>query len=247
MDRTLLKGLALLELLARDGPRGITQLATEMKLEKSNVHRTLKTLVAAGFARQLQQSSMYDCTFKLFELGCSISRRLDVRSTAEPYMADLLHATAESVHLSVLDGGDVVYLHKLDSPHPIRAYTMTGGRAPAYCVATGKALLAHSGDVRQRFPEGLAKHTDRTITGYAELERELSAIRTQGFAVNRGEWREGVNGVAAPILDATRAAVAAIGISGPASRFPERQIKALSKNVIEAARAISISLGYPNS
>src|SRR3546814_715020 len=57
-------------------------------------------------------------------------------------MRELARETSETVHLSVLDGVDVVYVDKIDSPQPLLAYSAVGGRAPAYAVATGKALLA---------------------------------------------------------------------------------------------------------
>ncbi|WP_137389859.1 IclR family transcriptional regulator [Rhodoligotrophos defluvii] len=244
MDRTLLKGLALLEKLARSGPAGVTQLATEMNLEKSNIHRTLKTLAAAGYVRRCTNSTDYECTLKIFELGCTASSRISVKNIAEPHMIRLLQLTNETVHLSVLDGGEVIYIHKFDSTHPIRSYTMIGGRAPAYCVATGKALLAFAGDVRLRYPHGLEKFTERTITDFAALEQELSMVRVQGFAVNWGEWRQDVRGIGAAIWDALGKPAAAIGISGPASRLSAKQIKLLSVHVNAAAQAISADAGY---
>ncbi|HSP26593.1 MAG TPA: helix-turn-helix domain-containing protein, partial [Saliniramus sp.] len=69
MDKTLLKGLALLEALARSPqPRGVTDLAREQGIGRSNAHRTLQTLAAAGFVKQ-DETSAYSCTLKLFELG----------------------------------------------------------------------------------------------------------------------------------------------------------------------------------
>jgi len=245
MDRTLIKGLTLLEVLARgNGPRGVTELAEQLRLGKSNVHRTLKTLAAAGFVHQMPGSSDYDCTFKMLELGCKISSRLDLATLADLHMAELLRQTGETVHLSVLDAGDVAYLHKLDSPQPVRAYSAIGGRAPAYCVATGKALLAYTDDLYARYPSGLVRHTPRTITDLAKLAKELKAVRAHGYAVNRGEWRQTVHGIAAPIYDATCKPVAAVGISGPANRLPDRLTKTLAGSVVSAAEAISTRLGY---
>ena len=245
MDKTLVKGLEVLEALAMsDSARGVSELAREMGLTRSNVHRTLKTLVAAGYARQDAKGD-YECTLKLFQLAGSVVARVDVKREAEPFMAALAAKTLETVHLSVLDDTDVIYLHKIDSPQPVRAYSTVAGRAPAYAVATGKALLAFQGDAYlERFEGRLEAHTPHTLATPFALRQEIETIRQQGYAVNRGEWRASIGGVAAPIFDASRRAVAAVGISGPVERLKPAAIKGFTAEVVQAARAISRSLGY---
>jgi DNA-binding IclR family transcriptional regulator len=159
-------------------------------------------------------------TLKQFELAGSILGRIDVKRAAEPFMEALAEKALETVHLSVLDDRDVIYLHKIDSTQPVRAYTNIGGRAPAYCVATGKALLAFQSEgYLGRFAGKLKAFTPRTLTTPAALRQEIEQIRQQGYAINRGEWRESVWGLAAQIFDATRRPLSALGISGPAERL----------------------------
>jgi DNA-binding IclR family transcriptional regulator len=246
MDKTLVKGLEVLEALAQsESSRGVSELARELGLTKSNVHRTLQTLCAAGYARQNEVSGEYECTMKIPRIAAAILGRIDLKRVAEPFMQAVASATQETVHLSVLDDADVFYVHKIDSPHPVRAYSEISGRAPAYCVATGKALLAFQDDsYLQRFGERLKVHTPRTIATQVELRQELAQVRQQGYAINRGEWRETVGGLAAPIFDAARHPLAAIGISGPVERLRPAQIKAFTPEVVRAAREISAALGY---
>ena len=245
VDKTLLKGLEVLEALARsEGSRGVSELARELGLTKSNVHRTLQTLCSAGYVRKNEDPAEYECTMKVPRLAAAILGRLDIKRVAQPFMQVLAATTLETVHLSVLDGLDVFYVHKIDSPHPVRAYSEISGRAPAYCVATGKALLAfEEGDPVQRFGR-LAAHTSRTLTTHDALRQELAQVREQGFAVNRGEWRESVGGLAAPIFEASGRVVAAIGISGPNERLRSARIKAFTPDVLRAARRISEALGH---
>ena len=246
MDRTLVKGLHILEALAQsDSARGVSELARERGLTKSNVHRTLQTLCAAGYVRQVETSGNYECTMKIPKIAAAILGRVDMKRAAEPFMQELASATQETVHLSVLDDMDVFYVHKIDSAHPVRAYSEISGRAPAYCVATGKALLAFQDDSYvQRFGERLRAHTPRTLATQVELRKELAQVRQQGYAVNRGEWRETVGGLAAPIFDAHRKPLAAIGISGPLERLRPQQLKSFTPEVLRAARGISEALGY---
>lgn len=245
MDSTLLKGLTMLEALAKSpAPRGISDLSRELELTKSNVHRTLQTLVQAGYVRPTEPTGSYECTLKLFELASAVLARVDVRSLAEPHMHELAAATEETVHLAALDGTEVIYLHKIESPQPVRAYSTIGGRAPAHCVATGKTLLAYQDDATlAALPEQLSVHTERTIGDRGALLGELATVRRQRFAINRGEWRTSVCGLAAIVLDATGAPIAAIGISGPADRLRPTTLKRHSGTVVDTARTLSEQLG----
>ena len=243
MDKTLLKGLQVLEALARStGPRGVSDLAKELALTRSNMHRTLRTLVESGMVRQ-EDSGAYACTLKLFELGSAVPARSDLAGLADPIMLTLADATNETVHLSALEGGDVIYLHKIDSTHPVRAYTTVGGRAPAYCVATGKALLAFQSDsYLGRYEDTLQRFTPKTLADLEALRAELREVRRQGFALNRGEWRDSVCGVAAPVFGVGGRAVAALGLSGPASRLGER-LDDFAGQITAAARELTQKMG----
>jgi DNA-binding IclR family transcriptional regulator len=246
VDTTLLKGLQILEALASsDASRGVSELARELGLTRSNVHRTLKTLCSAGYVRQSDSSDNYECTLKLFQLGGAVLARVNVRQVAEPQMEALAAKTRETVHLSVLDDTDVIYLSKIDSPQPVRAYSTVAGRAPAYAVATGKALLAFQPEgYAARFADRFEAFTPRTLVTISALQHEIETIRQQGYAINRGEWRESVGGLAAPIFDASRRAIAAVGISGPVERLKPAVLKSFTPDVVQAARSISRSLGY---
>jgi IclR family transcriptional regulator, KDG regulon repressor len=247
MDKTLLKGLSVLEaLMSSPGrPRTIDELARQVNLTRSNVHRTLQTLSHAGYVRKDEASGRYQATMKMFAMGARQLAAFDVRNLALPVMRKLAQESGETVHLSVLEGITVVYIDKIDSPQPVRSYTEIGGRAPAYAVATGKALLAYQ-------PEGyiegyageLVRHTASTITGVAELEVELERVRRLGYALNRGEWRESVGGLAVGIFDGLGQAVAALGISGPMERLAKGRFASLAPVVRDCAGEISRALGH---
>ena len=246
MDSTLLKGLSVLERVAMsEEPRGVTELAEELPLTKSNVHRILKTLEAAGYLTRDETTRRYKLTLKLWELGLSVVSKMDLRVQASPWLKGLSETTRETVHLSVLDGDEVIYIDKVDSSEPIQAYSHVGGRAPAHCVATGKALLscrpnAFLNDLATR----LKPYSEHTITDPARFLAEMEQIRKQGFALNLGEWREGVWGVAALIRDARGEVAGAVGISGPSFRIKERNIDNYVGPVMAAAEDISSRLGY---
>jgi DNA-binding IclR family transcriptional regulator len=249
MDKTVVKALAVIETLARhDAPAGVTHLAEELGMTKSNVFRLLNTLAAQGYVKQDPVSGKYDLTLKLWHLGTTVHSRLDLKNIAAPYLQELMESTRESVHLSVFEEGEVIYVDKVESDQPVRAYSRVGDRPPCHSVATGKALLAFlPGDVLEKvFQKGLAKYTSHTITSVPNLRKELETIRRDGYSVNRGEWREGVCGVAAPIRNSSGEVIAAVGISGPSERFKGKQL-AFAPPVIQCANTISQALGMQNA
>lgn len=247
MDKTLLKGLMVLEAVTDvdNPPRTIDELAVRVGLTRSNTHRTLQTLMHAGYVSKDDDGGTYRGAIRLFELAARQLGQLDLRRLAAPFLRALADQTGETVHLSVLDGFDVVYIDKIDSPQPIRAYSMVGGRAPAYAVATGKALLAYQPEgYTARFVDKLLQHTSHTVNTLAELDSELQGVVRIGWAINRGEWRDGVGGLATTLFNSLEQPVAAVGISGPLDRLSEARMRELAPAVQACAQAISAQMGY---
>jgi IclR family transcriptional regulator, KDG regulon repressor len=247
MDTTLAKGLSVIDWLARQQrPCGVSEVARALGLARSNAHRTLQTLVACGWAVQ-DAGSAYRCSLRLFELGMQVESSVDLTARLHPVLARLAEATGETIHLAVLDGAEIVYLDKFDSPLPVAAYSRIGGRAPAHCVASGKALLAAMGldgaALLARLGP-LAGHTPHTLTDHADLAEELRATRERGVAENRQEWRLGVCGLGAPVFDARGEPVAAVGMSVPSIRFTRPQSREWSARVLACARDASQALGF---
>ncbi len=173
-------------------------------------------------------------------------RRMDLIQVARPAMTRLAEVTGETVHLSVLRGTDVIYLDKIESAHHIRAHTSVGMRAPAFTMATGKAMLAHMPDsYLEIFRPHLRSYTSTTRTTIEALREDVALARKQGYAlVPHGEWREGIAACAAAILNQSGEVVGAIGVSGPDTRIKRKQLKLFSDYVVEAARSTSLALGY---
>lgn len=222
---TLGKGLRVL-LVLQSGPASVSGLARELGMDRTGTFRVLRTLEHHGFVRR-DEFGEYRLGVRLWELGTQVFGDGDVVAHSGEFADELLRATQETVHVAVYDEGWVVYVVKRDGTAAISSYTRLGGRAPAHCVATGKALLAYCepGEVDRLVAAGLRRFTEHTVADGAALRRELDEIRRCGFALNRGEWRAEVGGVAAPILDREGRPVAAIGVSGPLERVSERAEK----------------------
>lgn len=245
MDSTLQKGIAIVEALATsEQPRGVSELAQQLGLAKSNVHRMLQTLVRCGYVQREADKPRYQCTLKLFELGTLLIDRLDIRALAIPHLRRLSQQTREAVFLSIFDGGHVLYIEKIDDTHAIQAFARVGGRTPSYCSAAGKALLAYENEEALSRLLPLQAYTARTIVEMAELKRVLAEVRRNGYATNVGEWREDVCGIAAPIHGPVGKPLAAVSISGPLERLKPKVIRSMIPLVIETAHAVSASMGF---
>ncbi len=247
IDKTLSKGLAILEKMSQmDSPAGVSELARSSNLTKSNVHRLLQSLKKLGYIRQCTCSSAYELTPKMWEIGSSYLSHTDIHAAAFDEMHSLGRASKETIHLSVLDNHDVIYIGKIDSRLPLRAYSQLGARAPIYAVATGKAILAHQRpeDLEDILPTTLEPYTDRTLAKKEKLMEELERVRENGYAINIGEWRTGINGIAAPVWNASREVCIGIGITGPAERLCLSSLLDFAPIVVQAAKRISRKIGY---
>ncbi|MYN13513.1 helix-turn-helix domain-containing protein [Pusillimonas sp. TS35] len=252
MDKTLAKGIAVLEFLVnRRQPCSVSDVAQAFGLVPSNAHRTLQTLVALGYARQTSDAR-YQPTLRLFELGSTVVGALDIRQIAHQALAGLAAATRETIHLVVRDEDHVVYLDKIDSPQPVAAYSHIGGRAPAHCVASGKAILAAllpQDDVQalawlQAALPSMPAHTPNSHVHHVALLKDLREASERGYAINRGEWREDVYGLGAPVFDSQGKVAGALGISLPAIRATPELLPGLGVALCEAAQSTSRLLGH---
>lgn len=225
---------------------GVTQLARQLLLAKSTVHRLASTLIEAGMLEQNAESGKYRLGLAVFELGALVRRRMDYSTEARPYLMKLREQSGETVHLAIRDEAAIVYINYLESRQAIRMSTELGMRKPAHCTAEGKALLAFQPEevVGRLIDGGLVARTPKTTTAPAALHKELAAVRSRGYATDDEECELGVRCIAAPVRDYGGAVIAAVGVAGPTQRLTKKKLAALAPDVIAAAAAVSQRLGY---
>lgn len=230
-----------------DRDLGVSELANRLGLGKSTVHRLLTTLALEGLIERDPTTGRYRLGLKLYELGSIVGDHLDLHEVVAGPIDDLRNRTGETVHVAILDGPEVVYIARRESPHTLRLFGRVGHRNHAHCTSTGKLLLAflplpELTAILDDFP--LPAHTRHTITDRARLEDELEAIRRRGWSENIEESELGVHSVAAPIHDASGRVVAAISVAGPAARFTPDAMRRVAVDTVRTADAISARLGW---
>ena len=246
MEQTVQKALNLLEALVRSGqPRRLTELARQLGLTKPNVYRLLSTLSTLGYVKKDPLTSLYSPTLKMREMGSLLVRDVDLVSVAGPRLRRLCDEARESVQLAVFDAGFAVYVDKVDSPHPLKAMTTIGSRLPATAISTGKALLAWApSEALDMAFAHVKRYTPATLMRRKDIEADLVATRERGYAINRGEFRLGVCGIAVPVRDRSAGVVAAIGIWGAEANILGTRREELAHLAMIAARDVSRDLGY---
>ena len=221
--RTLANGVRVVEALAEEA-MPLRRLTTAVGLPRQTTYRLVQTLIALGWVER-RADDVYALTARLWGLGVSSFASADLRDRMAGTVRSLAREHGETVHLAIYERGEVIYVDKADGSHPIRAYTSVGGRAPARCVATGKLLLAHQ-DAAERarvLTQPATAFTERTIVDEDAMIAELDAIRGCGYAVNAGEWRPGVGGVAVAVHACPGEVVGALGFSGPIDRLEQHR------------------------
>jgi len=241
------KLFSVLEALCIHGEAGITELSTRLRLGKSSVHRFLSVLRDLGYVEKNEDNGKYLATLKVFEIGSMVRGRIRLVQLARPYMEELGRQFHETVNLAFLEGGEVVYVDKVESAEPLRMDLAVGRRVPAYCTALGKVFLANlsEGELERYLRnQSLRAFTERTITSADELKRHLDRVRTEGFAIDDRELDEGIRCIAAPVRNESGRVMAAISIAGPSMRMTMQRLKSLREPINSVTAEISRKLGF---
>ena len=187
--------MAILNAFTVDEPElGVTELAEQVGLHKSTVHRFMVNLDAAGLVERNPRNGRYRLGLHIFELGGLVMQQMNLWDEALPFLEGLVRDTGETGHLAVLDGGEAIYIERVEARRALRVPSAIGRGYPAHATNLGKVLLADL--PRERVAEivaekGLASYTPNTITDPARLERRARAdprtrLRDRRRGVRRG-------------------------------------------------------------
>lgn len=244
--KNLAKGLSILNLIAKraDGLT-LSEVSHLSGVPKATAHRLINVLLEYGMVR-VSAEDKYLAGPQCLILGNLFLSGLNLRQEAQDLLRKLARDTLETCHLGIKDGTQIVYIEKVESPHPVRMYSRVGGTNPVHSTALGRAILAYCDEdaVEAVISSGLTRRTTNTITEPERFRSNLVEIKRRGFAVDDIENEEGIRCVAAPVFDHTGDVVAGISVSGPEQRVTAERLKDLGGKVAESAFALSRRLGY---
>jgi DNA-binding IclR family transcriptional regulator len=219
----------------------LSDLATRIDLPASTVHGILRTLAAHGMVEQEPGSSRYMLGPAVLRLSSVYLDSLEFRSRALKWTEELARRTGAAVRAGVLLLDDVIVVHHEPRPDGSRQMPEVGFVVPAHASALGKALLAFQTADEEPRRAPLRSMTGDTIVDRAELAAHLAVVARTAIATEHDEAVLGESSLAAPIFDATGAAVGAIAVVLQSSEWPPPA--SLADDVREAARNISRELG----
>lgn len=247
--QSLHRALSILQAVAdhRNGI-GLQDLTNAVGLHRSTTFHLAKTMLALGLLRQDSDDKRYRIGSRLFSLASGALDEIQLCEIAAPVLQELATETGETSHLAVWTrvGREVAIIERCEATATIRLSERVGATRPAYATAIGKVMLAGlSGENLGNAIESmdLAPVTRRTITGRDQLQEEIAAVRSQGYAFDDGEFDIDVRCLAAPVRDFRGNTVAAVGFSSPVWRFDDKQIDRLSVLTRSAALKVADRLG----
>jgi DNA-binding IclR family transcriptional regulator len=214
--RSVASALDVLDCFTWSAELGVTEIANRLGCSKSTAHRFLTTLTDKRLVERIPESGRYRLGLHLYELGQIAVSRFDLRAAALPVLEQLRAATNQTVHASVADGPDVLYVERFETWQGRPFSSRVGRRMPVHCTSSGKVLAAWDESVaRARLAAGLPRRTPRTITDPARFVAELEEVRRRGYGVNMEEAEVGLSSVSAPVVSPNGRVLAAISVAGP--------------------------------
>lgn len=239
--RSLDRAISILEVLARRGAAGVTEIAAEVSLHKSTVFRLLATMEARGLVEQDSSRGRYSLADGMVRLAEGARKRHDIALVGRDICVALAREVGESVYIAIRDGRDVVTIDQVIGPSNLTTLSETGRRDPLHSSSCGKVFLADlsPAELQSYIDGGLPRFTDYTIVDAAALQADLAVVSSRGYATTWEEQESGLTAVAAPIRGADGQLVAAISVSGPSFRLVPPMIPGVAVRVLEAATQIS--------
>ena len=240
------RAAAILEILARDGEAGVTDIARELGVHKSTASRLLAALDRRELVAQDAARGRFRLGVGLLRLAGAAGRGLDLTQESRPVCRALAQEVGETVNLAILSGRDALYLDQVAGPAALSPHNWAGQRIPLHATSDGKILLAYlpAAEILEHLVPPLERFTEHTVTALPEFARLLAQTRERGYATAVDELEDGLTAVAAAVRDAEGTVIASVSASGPSFRLPAGRIPELAGAVQRAAAEISRRLGW---
>lgn len=236
------RGLGVIRSFDAEAPeQTLSSVAERSGLTRAGARRILLTLQTLGYVES--DGKLFRLTPRILELGMAYLSSMPLWHLAGPVMERLSEQLGESCSAAVLDGTDIVYVMRVHTHQILSVNLGVGSRLPAFCTSMGRVLLAGlaEGAVRQRLQTSeRTPRTRHTVTEVGALLTEVRKARDQGWALVDQELEDGLISMAVAVRDGSGRPVAALNVSGHASRHSATQMRRLMLPALQAA-ALDIS------
>lgn len=239
------RAVTVLEILARAGDAGVTEIAAELGVHKSTAFRLISALENRGLVQQNSVRGKYCLGVGILRLAGATTARLDLVQESRAITRQLAAQTGETVNLAVLSDGAALYVDQVAGSSALQSHNWVGQRIPLHATSNGKVLLSGLpvGEVLGTAGE-LRSYTPSTITSGKRLLAALADVRQRGYAVAVDELERGLTAVAAPIRNAGGDVRASLSLSGPTFRLDRARVDDFVPMLLAAASHVSERLGW---
>jgi DNA-binding IclR family transcriptional regulator len=245
------RAIAVLDILARRGEAGVTEIAAALDVHKSTASRLVAALEHRELVGQDGERGKYRLGPGILRLAAATTGHLEVTTQSRPVCVALAADLAETVNVAILDGtareaAAINVMQEFGATSSVASRDWIGRRTPLHATSSGKVLLAHADAATQdaALAAPLEACTPSTITDAGALRAELGEVLRRGWASTAEELEIGLTAIAAPIRDARGVVVAAVSVSGPAYRFAAASFPGLAPRVVRAGAEISERMGW---
>ncbi len=223
---SLARGLQVIEAFhaEREG-LSVSQAAAKTGLSRAAVRRLLITLESLGYAEH--RGTSYRLTSRVTRLGFAFLSSNSLATLAVPILEQLSARICESCSVSVLDGGQVLYVARSAPKRVMTIDLGVGSRLPAYCTSMGRVLLAAASPEEIEAylnATDLKRFTPKTVCGREALAGIIQQVRTQGYALVDEELELGLRSIAAPVVSQTGRVAAAMNSGVHAARVSSDEL-----------------------
>jgi len=241
------RAITVLEILAREGQAGVTEVAAEIGVHKSTAFRLLAALEERDLVEQNSERGSYRLAFGILRLASAIPTRIDLTRQAQPVVDELAAKLDETVNLAVVQEHYAVNVQQARGSAAVTSWNWVGQLTPLHATSSGKVLLAHMpADRRLEIlrTAGQPRLTEHTITDRDELLAQLDEVREGALGTAFEEMEIGLNAASVPVRDHTGSVVGALSVAGPAFRFGRAEIEAAEADLRDAGDTIGHRMGW---
>ncbi|HET6504249.1 MAG TPA: IclR family transcriptional regulator [Amycolatopsis sp.] len=239
------RALAILDILARRGEAGVTEIAAELDVHKSTAFRLVGALESHQLVEQVTDRGKYRLGFGIVRLAGATTATLDLPRESQPVCERLAAEFDETVNVAVMDDGQATNITQAYGTAAVTARNWIGQRTPLHATSSGKVLLAWAAEAeREAALDTLERFTPNTITSRSKLLTELRRIKQRGWGWTEEELEVGLNAIAAPVRGQDGDVVAAVSVSGPAYRLAMESSPRIAAALVAGADEISARIGY---
>ncbi|MGE4451580.1 IclR family transcriptional regulator [Castellaniella sp.] len=240
------RSMRILRMLASSPPQGetVANISSFLGLTQPTTYRIIKALEREGVVQQASGSHGYTIGAELAWMALGTLPKVLVTQAAAPALEQLSKAVEDSVFLAVRSGFDSIYVDRRLGRYPVQEVELcVGSRRPIGVNVAGRAML---GFLPQETVESIMQANEPRFAAFSiplgDILRDAALSRKQGYVWNDSLTAPDRRSLAAPILDLSGNAVAAICVIARQYRLPESRIPQIVPYLIDAARQASEKL-----